>query len=1128
MKSLIKWSINNTPAMNTLMIGVLIMGAVSLFTMRREIFPEFDLEIIFVSVPYPGATPEDVEEAICQRIEEAISSIDGVKKQTSVAREGSGTVILELEPGVDVQRTLSEVRSEIDRIPSFPDLAEDPQVEQITLRNDAIRVGVIGPGSDTGSSDTNNDAAELRLREVAEDIRNELKDLPTISQARLIGVPQFQIDIEISEDTLREYGLTLKEVAQIVRRENIEMPGGKMRTPSQEVLIRGKNKQMVGTEIAKIPLVTRPDGVVLTVGDLGKVRDEFADITSINRVNGKPAAVIAVEKTSSEDLLAIVGEVQDFIKTKEMPEGYSLVTWADQSVMVRDRLELLSRNGIQGMILVFIVLAIFLEMRLAFWVALGVPLSILGACGILLYSGQTLNMLSMFAFLMALGILVDDAIVVGENVYAHRQRGSGFTKAAIEGTVEVLPSVLASVCTTMIAFAPLLFVPGVIGKFIAVMPLAIIAMLLISLFEVTFILPCHLAHDHKNGGGTRFGAGKVGRYCRNMPPLTRYSLGILIESVAFLLAQLLYPFRRLGALFGWLNRKTDYGMNNVIERFYLPTLRWSLENKAVVVSTAIAILIVFGGLVKGQVVPFVFFPKLDSNMIQASIAYPDGTPASVTDAATRRMEKAMLKIDAQVRKSDKRPLTTLIHRAVGTSPVVGSPLDPSTGDSHTGGVMVELVESANRTLTSEEISTKWRELAGTFPGAESISFGSQAHGPGGKPIEFKLLRRGKDMRPLEKAAELCKAQLRTYPGLTDITDDSRPGKWEFQLKKKDEARAMGLSLADLTETVRASYYGEEVMRLQRGRHEVKLMVRYPRDDRRSLANFDDIRVRSGGFERPLTELVDVNVRRGYSVINRKDQFRSITVTADIKADIKHGSSANANEISAELKDKFLPKLLAKKEFQDIQVSWDGQQRQSQESMAGLKYGMAISLVAMFGLLTFEFRSYLQPLLILAIIPFGAVGAILGHLVMGLDVTIFSMFGMVALSGVVINDSIVLIDFINHRVRDGIPVKDALLDAGRQRFRPVLLTTITTVAGLLPLLTETSMQAQVLIPMATSLCFGLMFSTVLILLLVPTFYMIHAKVTAAGSNGSGFGEMAVAGQPCDWDENDDSLDGLSED
>jgi len=1136
-KSLIKWSVENTPAMNTLMIGVLLAGAVSLFGMRREIFPEFDLEIIYVAVPYPGAAPEEVEESICQRIEEAVSSIDGIKKQTSVAREGSGAVILELESNVDVQKTLGEVKNEIDGIKGFlPVLAEEPVVKQITLRNDAIRIGVMGPASEGGADGNgaggpgNGDEAELRLREIAEGIRDEVKNLPSVSQARLVGTPQYQIDIEISEDTLRKYGMTLKKVAQLVRGENIEIPGGKIRTPSQEVLLRGKNKHMTGEEIAKIPLITRPDGVVLTVGDLGTVRDEFADITSINRVNGKPAAVIAVEKTASEDLLAIVAEVQDYIAKKEaqqrdktsinrLPDGYSLETWADQSVMVRDRLELLSRNGIQGMILVFVVLAIFLEMRLAFWVALGVPLSILGACGILLVAGQTLNMLTMFAFLMALGILVDDAIVVGENVYAHRQRGSGFVKAAIEGTVEVLPSVMASVCTTIIAFAPLLFVSGVIGKFIAVMPLAIIAMLLISLFEVTFILPCHLAHGHGNGHGGGTLSERIIRYCREMTPWARYTFGALVQAICFTFAWLFYPFRRLAVVFAWLNRKADVVLNWIIERFYQRLLRWSLGNKLTVVCTAVAIMCMFVGLIAGEIVPWVFFPKLDSNMIQASITYPDGTPAALTEEATRRMEAAIVKVGDELVKEGYTvggvPLTTVIHRAVGTSPVANLPVEPAVGDSHAGGVMVELVETSYRNIASEKISARWREAAGEFPGAESVSFGSQAHGPGGKPIEFKLLGGGKDMEPLEKAAERCKEKLRTYPGLTDIIDDSQPGKWEFQLKKKDEARAMGLSLRDLTETVRGAYYGEEVMRLQRGRHEVKLMVRYPRDDRRSLANFDNIRVRDGGFERPITELVDVHVGQGYSAINRKDQYRSITVTADIK----HGSGANASNISKELKEEFLPELLAEEEFEGIEVTWDGQQRQTQESLAGLGFGLGISLIAMFGLLTFEFRSYFQPILILCIIPFGAGGAILGHRIMGLDLTIFSVFGMVALSGVVINDSIVLIDFINHRVRDGLPLKVALLDAGRQRFRPVLLTSLTTVAGLLPLLMETSMQAQVLIPMATSLCFGLMFSTILILVLVPTFYMIYARVTGLADDGPDGDGTLVDPQPRYWNDGD---------
>ena len=1109
MKSLVQWAIRNTPAMNTLMIGVMVLGVVSLGLMHREVFPEFDLEIIYITVPYPGASPDEVEEGICQKIEEAVRSLDGIKKQTSVAAEGVGSVVLELESDIpDVQRTLNEVRSEVDRITSFPDLAEDPEVKQITLRRSAILIGVLGPDKQTAET-------ELAIRDVAEAVREDLLHLPSITQVNLVGAKDYQIDIELSEATLRKYGLTLQEVANIVRRENLELPGGNMKTDSQEVLLRGKNKQLVGTEIAKIPLVTQPSGAVLTVGDLGEVRDEFTDTTAVNRINGKPSMILRVEKTASEDLLAIVGEVKDYMATKKLPDGYQLTSWADMSVIVRDRMELLGRNGLQGMILVFLVLAVFLETRLAFWVAMGVPLAILGASAFMLFEGQTLNMLSMFAFIMALGILVDDAIVVGENIYAHRQRGKEFITAAVDGTAEVLPSVGASVCTTILAFAPLLFVPGIMGKFIAVMPVAVIAMLIISLLECTFILPCHLAHDHRHDpdrparrkplwlrigfrvvwtggmlallGVATWSPSKLAVPAAWTPAVT---LGLFVLAM---LPYLGYPLHRLGDFFAWLNRKSNAALRGFIDRAYLPVLRKSLNNPAITLSAAAALLIMAFGFVRAEIVPFVAFPKLDATSIEATVIYPDGTPASVTDAATKRLEESISRINEKYSHQEGGavgPLVVLVHRAVGYTGISDIAIGDGGGGSHQGSVSVELVGSEDRSLRSDQIIAEWRETSGDFPGAESVKFGFNSPGPGGVAVEFKLLAPPAKMAELEEAVEKCKAKLATYPGVFDLTDDSRPGKWEFQLKVKDKARAMGIPLADLAGTVRAAYYGEEVMRLQRGRHEVKLMVRYPRDERRSLANFDDIRVRTGnGAERPLTELADVGVQRGYSVINRSDQLRSITITADVEE-----SQGNAKKIVANLKSDFMPTFL--KQYPDVRVRWEGQQEQTTESVTGLIEGLAIALVAMFVLLTLEFRSYFQPILILVIIPFGAIGAILGHFVMGLPVTLFSLFGLVALSGVVINDSIVLVDFINKKVRGGVPLKKALLESGERRFRPVMLTSVTTIAGLLPLLMETSFQAQVLIPMAVSLCFGLMLTTVLILVLVPTLYLVYYKSTSS--------------------------------
>ncbi|HUG70158.1 MAG TPA: efflux RND transporter permease subunit [Pirellulaceae bacterium] len=1051
MKAAIRWATQNSPAVNTLMVVVMLVGIGSLFLMRREVFPEFDLEIVLISVPYPGASPSEVEEGICQKLEEAVRSINGIKKQTSVAQEGGGHLVLELENNVsNVQKILSDIRSEVDRIPSFPELAEDPEVQQITLRQVAIRLGVLGP-------DVNTPDAELALREVAERVRTGLLLLPAVSQANLIGVRDYQIDVEVSEDTLRKYGLSLQQVGQIIRRENIEIPGGSMKTESQEVLLRGKNKRLLGDEIASIPLVTTPDGVVLTVGELGNVKDEFTDDSAINLINGRPGLVISIDRTATEDLLAIVDAVHEYVDSTELPPGYELTTWQDSGVDVRDRINLLRRNGIQGLFLVFLVLAVFLDLRLAFWVALGIPISVLGACALLLYVGATLNMISLFAFLLALGIVVDDAIVIGENIYAHRQQGKDFTSAAIDGAYEVLPSVTASVLTTIIAFVPLFYVSGVMGKFIAVLPLAVIAMLVISLAESTFILPCHLAH--------------------------RDNLFMTGLSYA------LYPFRLLSWLLHLVQRQVARVLGFVIQSLYMPALRWATANPAIMLSSAFSILVVTLAFVPAGITPWLIFPKLDSNWIEAKVTFPDGTPSAVTDLATRQIEDAFDRINDRWAQRGM-PLKRLVHRAVGQVVAPGSlGPDSRTDGSHVGMVFIELQDTSKRDITSEEILSAWRQETGEIAGVDTLTYGTPEMGPGGAAIEFKLLAPAEHMEELEAAIEACKTELADagrYPGVVDIRDDSRPGKLEYQLNVKESAKAMGITAADLAETVRASYYGEEVMRLQRGRHEVKLMVRYPEADRRSLAGFDGIRVRgTDGAERPLTELADVRVERGYSEINRVDQLRSITITGDIKE-----LEGNARENVAKFRTEFAPKLAA--EFPHVRIRWEGQAEQSTESMQSLFYGFIVALLAMYVLLTVEFRSYFQPIIVLAIIPFGIVGALWGHALLGLPLTMFSLFGLVALTGVVVNDSIVLMDFINHEIKAGVRVHDALIAAGTRRFRPVILTSLTTVAGLTPIMLETSFQAQVLIPMAASLCFGLMLGTVLVLFLVPVVFSLYGR------------------------------------
>ena len=1068
MKSIIRWAINSAPGMNVILIGLMLVGVASLWTMRREVFPEFELEVVMVTVPYPGSTPEDVETGICQKIEEAVRSIDGIKQVTSIAREGAGYVLMELRADVpDVQKVLNEISREVERIPSFPELAEDPEVQQITFREAAIRVAVIGPESDWPDR-------EIRLRAVAEDVRDSILQLPAVSSTSIMGARPYQIDVEISEESLRQYGLSLNQVAAILRARNVELPGGQLKAEGTEILLRAKNKGKIGDEIRQLPVITQPGGAVLTVDDLGTVRDEFEDISSLSEVNGQPAMVISVERTKTEDLLAMVNAVREFVDGDGkalLPAGYRYEVWGDTSVDVRDRLKLLMNNGLTGLILVFVVLALFLEMRLAFWVALGIPTSILGAGVVLGWGDQTLNMLSLFSFLMALGIVVDDAIVIGENIYAHREQGKSMLRAAVDGASEVLPSVMASVATTIIAFSPMFFVSGVMGKFMAVIPFAVIAMLLISLLESTFVLPCHLAHSH--------------------------------EGMFKVLNVLSYPIRPFGIVLGWASERATKLMDVVADRVYVPALKFSLHHPLVPITVGIAMFMFTGGLIRGGVVPTVLFPKTDANNLVATVTFPDGTPMAVTDLATQRMDEAVRAVSAKVAqiRAERDGLTVdeiygsdesgsegpvkLTFRQVGEISSQGGPAADSGGSgSHVGQVFVELHDTTIREISSETLIQMWRDEVGEITGAEKVTYGSVAVGPGGKPIEFKLLAPSEKTDQLEAATEATKEKLREFEGVFDIADDNNPGKWEFQFKVKDEALATGITPTDLGETVRAAYYGAEVMRLQRGRHEVKLMVRYPEEERRSLADFSEIRVRtSDGGERPINELADIKVGRGFSEINRIDQKRSITLTADLDE-----TKTNANLIVARLQNEFIPEL--KKQFPAVSVKWEGQQEQSRESVGSLMVGFVVALLMMFVLLVLQFRSYVQPLIIMFIIPFGLIGAVWGHALLGLPLTLFSMFGLVALSGVVVNDSIVLIDFINHRVREGLPVRQALAEAGRRRFRPVMLTSMTTIAGLLPLLAERSFQAQLLIPMAASLAFGLMLATVLVLFLVPVFYQIY--------------------------------------
>ncbi|QDT64447.1 efflux RND transporter permease subunit [Calycomorphotria hydatis] len=1116
MKSIVSWALNNTPGMNTILVAILAVGALSMFTLRREVFPEFELEIVLITVPYPGADPEEISDSICEKIEEAVSGIEYVKEMTSIAQVGLGSVILELEADVpNVQKVLNEVRSEVDQAATFfPELAEDHEVKQLTMREAGIRVGIVVPQS--ASEYINDEArleAEISLRSLTEEIRDELVQLPTVSQAEILGAKEYQIDVEMDESTLRRYGLSLQRVAEILRDENIKLPGGTLKGPSQDVLLKGDNRRKIGEEIAELPILTDQAGVVLTVEDLGTVKDGFADATSETYVNGLPGMVISVDRTKEEDILAMTDEVRQYVESKEMPPGYQLLTFDDRSVDVKDRIDLLVKNGLQGLILVFIALAVFLELRLAFWVALGIPISILGSCIFLMYGDQTLNMLSLFAFLMGLGILVDDAIVVGENIYAHREMGKTYWQAAVDGTAEVFPSVITAVTTTIVAMMPMLFVSGVMGKFIAVLPIALIACLLISLFESLFILPCHLAHEHEEGF--------LERLRRKMPLVVRWFVGaffmaltvlcvwaILEEDIpsnlmmtgmlalagmasAFLSMSILGVFGAAISVAGFITPRADRLLDNFLDRFYMPSLRWAIAHPSISISSAVFLFLITIGFVAAGFAPFNFFPKLDSKIVQATVRFPDGSPSNITREATELVEKSLQEINKRYVANGIEPVR-FVRRTVGF--VVGQSTTGQQSQSdgtHLGQVFVELVDTALRDVNSQEFVAAWREATPEIAGAESVVFESPSFGPAGKTIEFKLLASRSGVEQQEAAVEEIKDKLRTYAGVFDVDDDDQPGKAEIRVNLKPDALALGITQRQLTNAVRAAYYGEEVMRLQRGRHEVKLMVRFPREDRRNMSDFERIRVRTDdGLQRPITELATIEVGRGPSEINRVSQQRSITISADVDESI-----GNAGLIVTDLKNNFMPQIY--EAYPGVSVKWKGQQEQQQESFQSLFIGLGVAMAVMYVLLTLEFRSYLQPAIILLIVPFGIVGAIWGHAFMGLPVTLFSLFGIVALTGVVVNDSIVLVDFINHRIDEDYALDTALVDAGRRRFRPVMLTSLTTICGLIPMLTETSFQAQILIPMACSLCFGLMLATILVVYMVPVIYGVYGRMTGRG-------------------------------
>lgn len=1034
MKKLAQWSVNNRVAVNLIMMFVIVAGLLTVVNMRREMFPQFALDMINVTVPYPGASPAEVEEGICIKIEEKIKGIENIKRTYSSSREGIGSVTVELDKDADVQKVMDDIKNEVDLIDTFPDEAEDPIITEIINRNPAITVAVYG------------DVSEKLLRQTADRIRDDLVDTGPISLATLVGVRDYEIAVEVSEENLRRYGLSFDQVVHALKTGSIDLPGGTIKTDHGEILVRAKGQLYTGREFEALPLITDTDGTVIRLGQVATVVDGFEDTDIIARFNGQPAALVQVNRTSQEDVIAISDTVVQYVADNRdrMPAGIQLATWFDLSTMVRDRIDLLLRNGFQGIILVFIALALFLNLRLAFWVSVGVPVSFMGAFIVLDFGGETINMISLFAFIMTLGILVDDAIIIGENIFTHYGRGKPPVRAVVDGAGEVGGPVIMAVTTTVVAFTPLMFITGIMGKFISVMPRAVIAILVVSLGEALIILPAHLEAGLQK---SRLAAGK---------------------------ARQAIHARILG--------RVEAGLQYTIERIYTPILRYVVKNRYFTFSIGLGVLIVSLGILRGGYVPFIFMPKGDSDWVIAEVNYPLGTPVTTTAQTIAYLEQQAFKLNQAFagKLDEEKDLITNTYSLTGFIP--RRDWKPEQIGGHCGEVWIEMISSAERPRVSvNAVINRWRELAGEIPGVDQLSFFTIEGGPAGSPIEIQLI--GDDFNQLELAAAELKNELGKYPGTYDIADDFKPGKPERRLRIKDGAQSIGVTMSDIARQLRQGFYGEEALRIQRGKDDVKVQVRYAEKDRRSLFAIDQARVRTpDGRQVPLTEVAEVSPSRAYSLIRRVDRKRVITVSSDIDEDV-----GNASKIVADLNSEFLPKLI--KRYPGLRYDLEGQEKRTQESLESLKKGFTLALMGIFLLLATQFRSYIQPVIIMMAIPFGLIGAVLGHLVMGLAFTIISIFGIVALSGIVVNDSLILIDFINRAHRGGMAIAEAVVQSGRSRFRPVLLTSVTTIAGLFPLLLERSFQAQFLIPMAVSISFGLLAATLLTLLYVPALYLI---------------------------------------
>ncbi|NUM52086.1 MAG: efflux RND transporter permease subunit [Candidatus Hydrogenedentes bacterium] len=1022
MKDIIRSIVANNVFANVVMVIILVVGTIAAFTMVRESMPEFELGLIAIEVPFPGADPEEVEEGICHRIEAAIDGLEGVKDYNTTAWEGFASVEVWAEQGYDIEKLKDSVRNAVDSISTFPARAEKPQIYEVRDEDETIHLALWGS------------LPERQLKEWAETVRDDLQRLPHISRVEVYGARRYEINIEVSKERLWEYGLTLDNVTEAVYRGSLNLPAGTIRTEGEEIRIRTIGRKYNGRDFAAVVIKSSPSGDIITLGDVADIRDTFTENPSYSNFNDHPCVHVAVLKAKGEDSLAQAELTREYAanKQKELPAGLNITPCFDDTEFVTGQIALLSEDAVSGLILVVLVLWLFLNTRLSFWIAMGIPVSFAGALCILWMIGETINQISLIAFIVVLGIVVDDAIVLGEAIFAHRQRGDGPLEAAVAGVSEVGAPVFAAVMTMITAFIPLAFIPGIMGQIVAVMPIVVISTMIVSTIESLFLLPTHLNHLPDP----------------NLPekPRPRWQQRFIAFHAAF-----------------------PRGLEWFARHMYQPAVRTAIRHRYVTLCCAISVLLVTGGIVAGGFVRVIFWPPVDGNSLDAFVEFPPGTPGEVTRDAVEQTRRAFERVAERTKTESGEPLLRNIFTRVNS-------FQPNFGF-----IAVEMLHSSARGVHSQDLAAAWQKEVGAIPGAVQQSFHEDTIGMGGPPIEIWL--QGKDLNALRNAANELKAKLATYDGVYQIADDFRAGRTEIQVRLKPEAHALGLTLDQVARHLYTGYYGEEAQRFQRGRDDVRVRIRYPEDERQTLAELERVRVRTPqGFDVPLMSVAEIAAAPGVSSIKGSNGLRRIAVYAS--ADF---NKANPSEIVTDLGANYLDSLCA--QYGNLTWTVEGVEESNRETLAGIQRGFAIAALGIFVILATIFRSYVQPVVIMLIIPFAMVGAVLGHLAMGIPLTFLSLFGLIALAGIVVNDSIVLIECVNELIAGGTPVYDALAQAGVRRFRAIFLTSVTTFIGLGPLVWERDLQAQIVIPMGISIAAGSAFATFVTLLFTPSLLAI---------------------------------------